>query len=472
MKKLTKMVAVLSLGLAVLHAYPTVGQAASQLNWIEMETTEDTKIPEQAVQQEPSFTQRIQKILKDAKVNAPKTSPTPTLLKSAETTISAVSADSSNIAATIEEIKKRRQEEDIMLANLLAKQKEQEQQQKEQERKKIVEDLAALQKKQKEEEQNQFVAVLQELKQQQAQQQADQNKNLLDILQALKTQQDNQQQADQNKQLALLQSTIEALKPQAYVSTSTGQMISLDDPQYAKKSIHQYISENTQDATEVPSREADVSFFYSSGALFRIYCKEGFLTDIQLQPGEEIQYIGGGDTVRWIIDKAQSGSGNDKTWHIYLKPLKAGLETNIVVNTDKHSYQIQAQSTNWYNPIVRWSYPQEERSAFYRQQAKEKKLEDDSISMGTPDKLNFNYSIKGKSYSWTPTVAFDDGVKTYIKMPASLSTGDAPALFIKEGKKKVKLVNYRVKNNYYIVDRLFKEGELRVGSDTVRIRQN
>lgn len=47
-----------------------------------------------------------------------------------------------------------------------------------------------------------------------------------------------------------------------------------------------------------------------------------------------------------------------------------------------------------------------------------------------------------------------------------MKSGEAPALFVKEGKE-LMLVNYRVKNNYYIVDRLFDEAELRCGPKEV-----
>jgi len=82
--------------------------------------------------------------------------------------------------------------------------------------------------------------------------------------------------------------------------------------------------------------------------------------------------------------------------------------------------------------------------------------------------MNFNYKIEeksgffGGSYSWTPKMVFDDGQKTHIQMAATMSSGEAPALFVSDGKE-VMLVNYRVKKNYYIVDRLFAQAEMRNG---------
>ena len=72
--------------------------------------------------------------------------------------------------------------------------------------------------------------------------------------------------------------------------------------------------------------------------------------------------------------------------------------------------------------------------------------------------------IKGDSPNWRPTRVFDDGAKTYIQFPKDLSVSEAPPLFVTERKgKTANLVNYRVKGDYYVVDRLFDAAELRLG---------
>jgi len=83
----------------------------------------------------------------------------------------------------------------------------------------------------------------------------------------------------------------------------------------------------------------------------------------------------------------------------------------------------------------------------------------------TAERLNFKYKIKpDDDYSWTPVRVFDDGRKTYIQMGTEMKHTEAPVLFV-EGKEGLNLVNYRVKGDYYIVDRLFKAAELRCGKD-------
>lgn len=240
-----------------------------------------------------------------------------------------------------------------------------------------------------------------------------------------------------------------------------------------QKATEKLVDHNTQNVRDAITKHGAVVYTYIPNQLFRVYCQEQRLVDIQLQPGEELIYIGGGDTVRWVVDKEISGAGASKQWHVYIKPLKSGLTTNFVINTDKHTYHLELIATTWYTPVITWVYPQEEKIALLRQKAEAEKREEETIPLGNGnlENLNFGYKISDKRYPWKPTMVFDDGLKTYIQMPAEMKSSEAPALFIKEGKE-LMLVNYRVKNNYYIVDRLFDEAELRCGTKEVVVIKN
>jgi type IV secretion system protein TrbG len=87
-------------------------------------------------------------------------------------------------------------------------------------------------------------------------------------------------------------------------------------------------------------------------------------------------------------------------------------------------------------------------------------------------RLRFRYAIEGDNPPWRPVSAFDDGSKVYIEMPSGIAQGEAPPLFVIGPEGDGQLVNYRVRQNYYIVDRLFAAAELRIGGahqQTVRI---
>jgi len=50
-----------------------------------------------------------------------------------------------------------------------------------------------------------------------------------------------------------------------------------------------------------------------------------------------------------------------------------------------------------------------------------------------------------------------------------LAEGDAPPLFVRGQHGSNDLVNYRVRDNYYIVDHLFAVAELRLGKDKQQV---
>ena len=177
-------------------------------------------------------------------------------------------------------------------------------------------------------------------------------------------------------------------------------------------------------------------------------------------------YVGAGDTTRWVIDRSSAGSGALKTEHVYVKPVKRGLSTNIIINTNMRTYQIHAISGQRYNPMVSWVV---ETS---REQLNRQIRERDIENMMTVNAMNlhFGYRISEKSHSWSPEMAFDDGQKTYLKMKPEIKSSVAPVFMIEEHGKTI-LVNYRVVGGYYVIDRIFKTGKLLVGTTKVMIKR-
>lgn len=236
-----------------------------------------------------------------------------------------------------------------------------------------------------------------------------------------------------------------------------------------QKTAADNVVKNTQNLAGSVTNQAGFVYTYLPNQIYKVYCTENRITDIQLQPGEEILYIGGADTVRWTIDKDVSGSGPAKQWHIFVKPQKGDLTTNFVITTDRHIYHLDVYAKAWCTPIINWAYPQEDKLAVMRRQ----EYINESISLGENnmqlENMNFNYQISGRNYPWKPKLVFDDGLKVYFQMPETMRSHEAPALFVKDGKNLL-LVNYRVKNGYYIVDRLFDEAEMRNGKEVIKIK--
>src|SRR5215472_4452631 len=219
-----------------------------------------------------------------------------------------------------------------------------------------------------------------------------------------------------------------------------------------------------------PSRSGYINavqvFPFAEGALYQVYAAPGQVTDIALQEGE--QQVGSGpvaagDTVRWIIGDTESGTTNAKKVHILVKPTRPDVITNLVINTDRRTYHLELRSTEkTYMASVSWQYPEDQLIALRRQNA----LAEAAAPIETAvniSALNFRYSIEGDDPPWRPLRAFDDGSKVYIEFPSGIRQGEMPPLFVIGPAGGSELVNYRVRQNYYIVDRLFAAAELRLG---------
>jgi len=208
-------------------------------------------------------------------------------------------------------------------------------------------------------------------------------------------------------------------------------------------------------------------FPFAEGALYQIYAAPGQVTDIALQEGEQLVGSGpvaAGDTVRWIIGDTESGTASAKKVHILVKPTRPDVITNLVINTDRRTYHMELRSAEkTYMASVSWIYPQDQLIALRRQNASDDAAApvDTGIDIG---RLRFRYTIEGDNPPWRPLHAFDDGHKVYIEFPRGIAQGEMPPLFIvgPEGKTS-ELVNYRVRSNHMIVDRLFAAAELRLG---------
>lgn len=220
-------------------------------------------------------------------------------------------------------------------------------------------------------------------------------------------------------------------------------------------------------ATEQPAAQGFINatqvYAFSEGMIFQGYTAPGAVTDIALQPGEALVAVASGDTARWVIGDTTSGSGDTRRTHILVKPFNAGLITNLVITTDRRTYHLRLASTAR-TPMaaISWTYPQDELLALKRQAEAARSATPVAAGLDV-DQLRFDYALSGDRPAWRPLRAFDDGQKTYIEFPSGLSQGEAPPLFVLGADGKAELANYRVRERYYIVDRLFDAAELRLG---------
>lgn len=185
------------------------------------------------------------------------------------------------------------------------------------------------------------------------------------------------------------------------------------------------------------------------------------VTEIVLGPGETVKAndIGIGDSVRWSVTAADN--------RILVKPTEPGIATDLVVVTNLRSYHFGLRTHAPYQPQVSFYYPDEIRAdeAHHRDLIRQAVAQSQQQPWSKP--LNFNYTIKGPDVAWRPVSAFDDGEHTYIQFPQNISGTDMPTLMSQSGKQQ-EVVNYAVRGQYFVVDRLLPAAVLTSGTGTNR----
>jgi len=213
-------------------------------------------------------------------------------------------------------------------------------------------------------------------------------------------------------------------------------------------------------------------FAWSPGRVYEVWTSPLRVTTLTLGEGESLVAKAAGDTVRWQVGEARSGDGTGGRIHVLIKPHQRGLETNLVLTTDRRVYLIILKSgaPEAFNPAVAWDTPSP---------VTPDPIEPAPMPEAGPVRpegpLNARYAIEGRARAaWTPTAVFDDGRRTFIAFGPGLESVEAPALFVIGPDGQAQYVNYRQSGGLFIADRLFDRAELRIGErrpQVVRIRR-
>jgi type IV secretion system protein TrbG len=230
-----------------------------------------------------------------------------------------------------------------------------------------------------------------------------------------------------------------------------------------------------QQNAAAPGPDGRVLLAFGAG-LPTVVCAPLRVCLIELQPGEKI--VGEpqiGDSVRWNVSPAMYGKGDDSTAVLVLKPQMPGLDTNLLITTDRRAYYVRLVSkAEDYVSRMAFVYNDDDGGKKWKEHFAEQKREElAAVRTSAPretglliavDHLHFDYQIKGGDENIRPRRVFDDGAKTYIQMSPNVTNREAPVLVVVGQDGKGEMVNYRMKDQTYIVDRLFERAQLVLGS--------
>ena len=233
-------------------------------------------------------------------------------------------------------------------------------------------------------------------------------------------------------------------------------------------------------AMPTPGADGRVVYIFGQGMPVMV-CAPLRVCAIELQAGEHLQSQPQiGDSRRWEITPVLSGSGLDETPLLIVKPIETGLETDLIVSTDRRTYVFRLVS----DPVrfvsrLAFQYPGEDSAKWVAFQARQDVAKHDAAAIAEQarekdkragvvpmadnalDSLCFDYKLNGDA-AYRPQQVFDDGQHTYLIYPNDGRFRELPTLLIQVNGKS-ELVNFRVDGSRYIVDRLFDKAILVVG---------
>ena len=233
-------------------------------------------------------------------------------------------------------------------------------------------------------------------------------------------------------------------------------------------------------ATPTPGADGRVVYIFGQGMPVMV-CAPLRVCALELQAGEHLEgqpQIG--DSRRWEITPVLSGAGLEETPLLIVKPIESGLETDLIVPTDRRTYvfRLISDPARFVSRLA-FQYPGEDAAKWaafeirqdaakrdaeaVAEQAREKDKRAGVVPMAENalDNLYFDYKLDGDA-AYRPQQVFDDGAHTYLIYPNDGRFRELPTLLIVTSGKS-ELVNFRVDGSRYIVDRLFDKAVLVVG---------
>lgn len=208
---------------------------------------------------------------------------------------------------------------------------------------------------------------------------------------------------------------------------------------------------------------------YNPDEVVQINSVAGFVTDLCFASDEVVQSYVTGFSTAW--DFAASGN------HLFLKPKEEEGSTNLVVVTDKRTYNFQVQlikAAGIATYQLRFRYPQEE--AAKRAAALKKKQMEELMAQKQKEEasaqeasMNYEYTMNfgsaKESRDIAPVKAWDDGRLTYLKFRAN---SDFPLVYrvTTEGES---LLNSHVEGQVLVIHGIYPKFILRAGQAVVGI---
>ena len=221
---------------------------------------------------------------------------------------------------------------------------------------------------------------------------------------------------------------------------------------------------DTGTASAIAGNNGEVLYPYGQSTP-DILCSPLHTTIIKLLPGEKIAGSALGDKIRWTATNLQLG--NQAV--VLVRPMQGGITTNLVIaSTTGQIYDLTlvsdkakfVPSVGFYDPQQEWDKAvvgmrNQATAAAHRKAVM-------TLPNVNPADLDFGYYVTGP-HEYRPVRVFSAAGKVYLQMPPGMQYGNAPAVFVIENGKE-QLTNFQIIQGYYVIDQLFHEAKLLLGT--------
>lgn len=189
---------------------------------------------------------------------------------------------------------------------------------------------------------------------------------------------------------------------------------------------------------------------YDADQIVAIQGTPGYQVTIELAPDERIENVALGDSGAWQATPNRRGD------HVFVKPLQAGMATNMTVVTDVRVYLFDLVPT-YGSPAetaytVRFRYPTPGGDASVEDQAAAENAE--------PGR----YRVSG-ARALRPSRISDDGRDTYIEWPRERML---PAVYALDERGRESLVNGMMRDDLFVIHAVVPRLVFRIDDETAR----
>ncbi|MDH4744306.1 MULTISPECIES: TrbG/VirB9 family P-type conjugative transfer protein [unclassified Sphingomonas] len=158
----------------------------------------------------------------------------------------------------------------------------------------------------------------------------------------------------------------------------------------------------------------------------------GYQVTIELAPDERVENVALGDSGAWQVTANRRGD------RLFVKPIRTGVSTNMLVVTDSRRYNFELSSLAEAGPATAWSIK-------FRYPAL---LSDQAPGAAGPEKVVGRYKVRG-SPELRPSGIHDDGIHTYVEWPEDRPL---PAIYAVNGRGRETLINGMMRDGRIVID--------------------